>query len=113
MAERRSNFRLVSKLEVQERDPARARVPLYVSGNISAGGMFLITQDPYPAGTTFRISFGLPQDGKTVEATGRVVWSRRQKENPERQPGMGIEFLEIEEQDRQRIREFVYSNTEE
>lgn len=111
MAERRGNVRLVSKLEVQERDPRRARVPLYVSGNISAGGMFLITQDPYPPGTTFRISFGLPPHEKTVEATGRVVWSRPQKENPERQPGMGIEFLEIDEQDRERIREFVYSQT--
>ncbi len=107
MAERRGNVRLVTRLEVQEKDSRHARVPLYVTGNISGGGMFLITQEPYPPGTVIHISFVLPDDSKAVEATGTVVWSRKEKENSKRQPGMGIKFLEIDEEDQQKIRKFV------
>ncbi len=113
MAERRGNARLVARLEVQEKNSRLPRVPLYVSGNISGGGMFLITQEPYPAGTSLRVTFHLPDDDKTVEAAGRVVWARDEKEGSDRQPGMGIEFLEIDEQDRQRVRKFINSQTEE
>ena len=112
MAERRGNVRLVTRLEVQEKNSRHARVPLYVTGNISGGGMFLITQEPYPPGTVISLSFVLPADNKAVEAKGTVVWSRKEKENSQKQPGMGIQFLEIDEKDQQKIRKFVDSQQE-
>jgi len=107
MAERRRSVRGVARIEVYDPDRRSDRVPLYISMNVSGGGMFLITQDPFPPQTKLRISFNLPNDPDPIEATGEVVWRRTEREAPERQPGMGIRFVEIDQGDRERIRSFV------
>jgi Tfp pilus assembly protein PilZ len=48
-----------------------------VARNISAGGMFLETQDPYPLGSTISIIFEVPGGGTTIVARGEVKHSFR------------------------------------
>ena len=91
MVDRRHGIRAVAKLEVHDRGASEQRVPLYITGNISAGGMFLITQTPFNIDTKFKISFELPDGESRIEAVGTVVWKRSDREASDRQPGMGIQ----------------------
>ncbi len=109
MAERRRTVRAVARIEVYySKATKEQRVPLYISGNVSSGGIFLITQDPFPPGTELKISFNLPDDPRTIETLGTVIWERRARTAADCQPGMGVQFMEIRREDKERIREFVY-----
>jgi hypothetical protein len=66
--------------------------------DISAGGMFIDVYDPLPKGTVFRLRFQL--DPPPIAATARVHYTQPRI-------GMGVEFVELNGQDRQRIREIV------
>ena len=112
MADRRTALRAVSKIEIFDSDRLRERVPLYVTGNISVGGMFLFTQEPFPKDTEFKISFTLPGAPQAIEARGKVVWKRESRQAADRQAGMGLRFIEIKDADRERIRAFVESQSE-
>jgi uncharacterized protein (TIGR02266 family) len=112
MAERRGTVRAVARIEVFDEKTHVDRVPLFVSGNVSAGGIFLITQEPYKSGTKMRIRFNLPDDPNVIETEGEVVWQRPKREGSQRQPGMGVQFTKIEGHDRERIREFVSQQVE-
>lgn len=110
MVERRRSVRAVAKIEVFKKGTRAQRVPLYVSGNVSAGGIFLITQDPLELGTDMKISFNLPGDDKTIETEGRVIWKRGQRKASDQQPGMGVQFMKIDPGDQERVREFVHAH---
>jgi uncharacterized protein (TIGR02266 family) len=112
-AERRRTIRAVARIEVQDKDHPRERVPLYISGNVSEGGLFLITMDPYAPGTELSVKFNLPDDQKPIEAMGTVIWKRDQRQNPKGQPGMGVQFMNISKTDRERICKFVEAQAEE
>ena len=107
MAERRHTVRAVARIEVYDKDKRQDRVPLYIAGNVSSGGIFLITQDPYANNTKLKIRFSLPGDDHPIETVGQVIWRRTDRETPERQPGMGVQFMEITREDHERIRQFV------
>ena len=66
--------------------------------DISAGGMFIDVYDPLPAGTLFRLRFQL--DPPPIAARAQVHYVQPRI-------GMGVEFVELAEQDRHRIREIV------
>jgi uncharacterized protein (TIGR02266 family) len=113
VAERRRSVRAVARIEVYEaKDTRHTRVPLYISGNVSAGGIFLITQEPFKTGTNLKISFSLPGDPRVIDTFGSVIWSRGLREASDRQPGMGVQFSEIKKEDRDRIRDFVNEQIE-
>jgi len=112
MVERRGTVRAVARIEIFEKGGRVERVPLYVSGNVSSGGMFLITQDPLEPETDMNISFTLPGDDREIHAEGKVVWKRRQREGSDRQPGMGVQFMKIDKNDQDRVREFVHLQAE-
>lgn len=113
MAERRGTVRAVARIEVFDDAARRDRVPLFVSGNVSVGGIFLITNDPYESGVKLKISFSLPGDSKPILAEGEVAWRRSERQNPSRQPGMGVQFSKIDPADQERVREFVRRQVEE
>jgi hypothetical protein len=66
--------------------------------DISAGGMFIDVYDPLPPGTLFRLRFQL--DPPPIAATAQVNYVQPRI-------GMGVEFKELAEEDRGRIRELV------
>lgn len=75
--------------------------------NISKGGIFINTRNPLAVGTTVRLIISLPDTAFPFDLTGRVA-RVNEFDNPSNQvPGMGIEFIDVDEEKRTRIERFV------
>jgi uncharacterized protein (TIGR02266 family) len=98
--ERRSSPRIPVETDVTM--GGHGRVSSGVSCDISMGGIFVATYAPMPEGTRVSLRFRLPT-GQVV-STGVVRWVRASR--PGRIAGMGIELLEMEEEDRETLRRF-------
>lgn len=75
--------------------------------NISRGGIFINTRNPLAVGTTVRLIISLPDTAFPFDLTGRVM-RINEFDNPSNQvPGMGIEFVDVDDEKRARIERFV------
>lgn len=75
--------------------------------NISRGGIFINTRKPLAVGTTVRLMISLPDQAFPFYLNGRVM-RVNEFDNPSNQvPGMGIEFLDVDDEKRARIERFV------
>jgi type IV pilus assembly protein PilZ len=75
--------------------------------NISRGGIFINTRNPLPVGTTVRLIISLPDAAFPFDLSGRVT-RVNEFDNPSNQvAGMGIEFIDIDDEKRGRIERFV------
>ncbi len=75
--------------------------------DINEGGLFIETEKPRPTGTEVVLRFNLPGNQEPLQTIGRVVWVRSATDlDP---AGMGIEFDELSEEDRDRINEMIRS----
>jgi molecular chaperone DnaK len=74
------------------------------SVNISPGGMFIRTTEPREEGSMIYLQFSLKDGSKLIEGMGRVV-----RVNPPNDPnkvaGMGIEFVNFDEESMELIQE--------
>jgi uncharacterized protein (TIGR02266 family) len=61
---------------------------------LGAGGLFVESDDPLPAGTRIRARFRLPGGAEVHEIEGRVAWRIDPGDAKEgaHAPGMGVEF---------------------
>jgi type IV pilus assembly protein PilZ len=75
--------------------------------NINEGGLFVETESPQPRGTVIDLQFRLPGSEQPVRARGTVV--RVCGPDSGDTPGMGIEFEELDADNRERINEVVRS----
>jgi uncharacterized protein (TIGR02266 family) len=95
---RRKALRVPSDLAVEcwkaSRELGRAR-------EISEGGLFLATERPLPVGTPLRFRL-VGDSGETAEVEGAVVWVRRAGSDGG-PPGMGIEFSNLDESQREAV----------
>jgi len=73
--------------------------------NISRGGMFIRTDRPYPLRTTFPFRLTL-DDASILEGVALVRWVQDQK-SVAHPMGMGIEFIDMKEVDKNRLRAFI------
>ncbi|MBI5529835.1 MAG: TIGR02266 family protein [Deltaproteobacteria bacterium] len=81
--------------------------------NMSMGGMFIRTTDPREIGTLVYFQFTLKDGSKLIEGLGRVTWvSRYDPEDKSGQnfPGMGLEFVNIDEDSTSLIEQIVTQN---
>jgi type IV pilus assembly protein PilZ len=83
--------------------------------DISAMGIFVRTNNPEPEGTRLNLCFKAPAElgGQLVEVEGEVIWVNPFRPNePTRQPGMGIQFVDLTAQQREvvmrMVRTFAY-----
>ncbi len=63
--------------------------------NLSRGGAFIRTREPFAAGRRLLLELALP-DGRPLEAVGRVAWTRvvlRPAGSDDDATGVGVEFL--------------------
>ena len=60
---------------------------IFVSRDVSAGGLFLKTPNPLVAGSTVDLTFAVSPEGPDLACSGRVVYSLPGV-------GMGIQFLD-------------------
>jgi type IV pilus assembly protein PilZ len=75
--------------------------------NISRGGIFINTRKPLSVGTTVKLIISLPDTPFPFDLTGRVM-RVNEFDNPSNQvPGMGIEFVDMDDDKRARIERFV------
>jgi uncharacterized protein (TIGR02266 family) len=74
---------------------------------LSKSGMFISSVNPRDVGEEFAISFKLPDDQTEVKCRCRVAWTREYASASEREPGMGIEFLDLDDSIKVRIDEWV------
>ena len=72
---------------------------------ISEGGLYVRTQYPQPQNALTPVRILL--DGVEVRARALVLYSYAQNAGPYKEPGMGLKFEEISDQDRRLIRLFI------
>jgi uncharacterized protein (TIGR02266 family) len=91
------------RVEIEEQDPQRYLTAI----NISEGGIYLRTHAPLPENTLLHLSFTLPLDPDIIQVAGTVVRASRLGAQLETEPGMGLRFVDISEDTKNRIRNFV------
>ena len=75
--------------------------------NISRGGLFINSRTPLPVGTTVRLIVSLPDAAFPFDLTGRVTRVSEFNNPANEVPGMGLEFVDIDDDKRARIERFV------
>ena len=81
------------------------------ASNISAGGMFIRSIHPGELGAELDFEIRLEDEFALIEGRGEVVWVRHEQGGPEAPPGMGIRFLELDEQSRALVDRIVAERT--
>ncbi len=105
--EKRRASRMTSKLEVRYGD-----ITSFISDyamNISKGGMFISTKDPLKLNTLISVEFIIPDIKVPIKVKGRVSWINdpKQIKGTNLIPGMGIEFQELNDEDRKKLDNFI------
>ena len=80
------------------------------SKNISVGGIRIILLEKTEIGSLLELKFLLPESQKLISATGRVAWVEEfivGDAKKARAYEAGIEFINISEEDRNKIGEYV------
>jgi len=78
---------------------------LEYAANISAGGVFVHTENPPPLKTVVQVEMELPGGGGAVPARGLVVHRVTKQEAQQRGtvPGVGVQFMDADDEFRRRI----------
>ena len=81
--------------------------------NIGAGGICLIVYEEIKINTLLSLKFFLPDSNEPIQAKGRVVWKGEFSISSDqiRRYDLGIEFVEIGEEDRERISKYVFTRS--
>jgi len=113
--ERRAHDRVLVDIEVDYRADDTFLFA-YIT-DISAMGIFVRTNAPEPPGTHLNLRF-TPPGGEPMEFEGEVIWINplRPGDYENRNPGMGIQFIELTAEQRdlilQLVRTFAYLDDE-
>jgi len=78
--------------------------------DVGLRGVFAEWSEPLAIDERVEVEFTLPQNELPVRATCRVAWCHQPATGPTKRPlppGLGLEFLEIAEEARERIREHI------
>lgn len=75
--------------------------------NISRGGIFINTRNPLAVGSVVRLIVSLPDAAFPFDLTGKVIRTHSADSTEGEVPGMGIEFMDVDEEKRARLERFV------
>lgn len=75
--------------------------------NISQGGIFINTRSPLPVGTLVKLIVSLPDAAFPFDLTGRVTRVQEYANQTQLVPGMGLEFVDVDQEKLARIIKFV------
>lgn len=99
--DRRSSERINIEMWVEE---STDRELYFQRGaNISAGGIFLERTIPHQRGTVVSLQFTLPEDNVPIKVKGEIV---NVGDSPD-ELGMGVKFVDLSEEDRLKISQFI------
>ena len=98
-------YTILEKKALQEKDT--------VSKNISAGGICLIVYEKIELGSLLDLKIRLEDINYVALVKGRVVWSSYFTFDADKKAryDLGIEFIEINESDRQKISKYILNLT--
>lgn len=101
---------------VKRRVPIKMRVDykcednfvIEYSTNISESGIFIKSTTPQPVGTKVELTFSPydKNDGDEIRAHGEVIWVneyKRDEDEKNQNPGMGIKFIHLSDKSREKI----------
>jgi len=112
MRERRGFVRLDINVKVRwERVRQKGEEKSEFTKNISGGGICLITEEKLNEGERLYLEIELPS-GKLIYARGKVVWVNEYEiigVEIKKKYDVGIEFIEIKEEDRQEIGKYIFA----
>ncbi len=75
--------------------------------NISRGGIFINTRSPHPVGSLVRLIISLPDAAFPFDLTGKVMRVNELEDAAHHDPGMAIEFVDVDDEKKARIERFV------
>ncbi len=75
--------------------------------NISRGGLFINTRKPLPVGTAVKILIQLPGASFPFQLGGRVTRITEYDNRANMVPGMGVEFVDVDDAQRRELEAFV------
>jgi type IV pilus assembly protein PilZ len=79
-----------------------------LTGGIGAGGLFIESSAPLAPGTELSVEFALPdRPWEKHKAKAKVAWTRNKPERHLLFPGMGVQFIDIDEKARKELVELV------
>lgn len=107
-ADQRRHERKALAVEFRAHDGRGAGQLVFVSADLSAGGTFLRSELLLEQGEALSLEFSLPDRPVSIRAHARVAWVRRFPQSGET-AGMGVEFLGLDEADRQALRKYLTS----
>ena len=82
------------------------------SHDVSRGGMYIKTPQPFPPGTLLKFEVKIAADQKVIQGVGRVVWRRESDEATLEHPaGMGVKFIKLDEESKIIIDQLVTART--
>ena len=93
----------------KESDESDKENPLYsgLIGNLSGAGLFLRGIDILPAGTKLDLDIVIPETRKYISAKGIVAWIADKQLQPDMYPGMGVQFIDMDQKLQEKIVVFV------
>lgn len=77
------------------------------SADISTSGMFIRTDEPRELGALIYLQFWLNDGSKLIEGLGKVVRVNEPGADAQRVPGMGVEFVNFDEDSMALINEII------
>jgi uncharacterized protein (TIGR02266 family) len=75
--------------------------------NISRGGIFINTRTPLAVGSVVRLIVSLPDAAFPFDLTGKVIRVHEADSSGDQVAGMGLEFMDVDEDKRARLERFV------
>jgi type IV pilus assembly protein PilZ len=75
--------------------------------NVSNGGLFVKTEEPFPLDHPVSLRLILPSDKAPLDIEGRVVWINPKGRKNSFPKGMGIQFEKMDDAARGKLDEFV------
>jgi uncharacterized protein (TIGR02266 family) len=78
-----------------------------VTLTISAGGMFVVTQEPPQVGAPLKLAFELPGVERTFEPEAEVIWNTAAMKRGAITPGFGLRYTNIDTETFQFIDDYV------
>jgi uncharacterized protein (TIGR02266 family) len=89
-----------ARLVTQVRCESLGREEMLLTRDVSVGGVFVSSKDPFPTGSDIALALQLAAGGKSLSAHGKVVYSLKGL-------GMGIQFLDLDDENRVTLQKFV------
>lgn len=96
--ERRKEYRLPFGEKIIFSDGKKATTSY--AANVSRGGLFVVSLDPYPIDTTGYLAFLLPNQPVSVCVKAKVVHIVFDRQRCEIECGMGFQFMDVNESQR-------------